>query len=47
MNIVAQIEFKSPAMKNRNPSKNIDTPAIISEFSISIKLKIVFYYKNY
>jgi len=47
MKIVAQMEFKSPAMKKRKPSKNIDTPAIISEFSISIKLKIVFYYKNY
>ncbi|TVP39858.1 hypothetical protein NARC_110070 [Candidatus Nitrosocosmicus arcticus] len=47
MKIVAQMEFKSPAMKNRKPSKNKDTPAIISEFSISIKLKIVFYYKNY
>jgi hypothetical protein len=47
MKMVAQIEFKSPAMKKRKPSRNIDTPAIISEFSIIIRLKIVFYYKNY
>ncbi len=47
MKIIAQTEFKSPAMKKRKPSKNIDTPAIISEFSISIELKIAFYYKNY
>ena len=47
MKIIAQTVFNSPATKKRKPSKNIATPAIISEFSINIELKIAFYYKNH
>jgi len=44
--MVAHIELSNPAMKNKNPSRNTDTPAIISELIPCINPKSVFYYKN-
>jgi len=45
--MVAHTELNNPAMKNKRPSTNTESPAIISELIPSINPKRVVYYKYY